>query len=74
LWVFRWGSPVNSPHDHEPLPAAAMGKLAAALRRRHIHLHKRDNLIYLAPPLVITDGELDEAVAELGQAIDEGLS
>jgi adenosylmethionine-8-amino-7-oxononanoate aminotransferase len=51
-----------------------MAKLASALRRRHIHLHKRDNLIYLAPPLVITDGELDEAVAELGRAMDEGLS
>jgi adenosylmethionine-8-amino-7-oxononanoate aminotransferase len=57
----------------EPLPAAAMGKLAGALRRRHIHLHKRDNLIYVAPPLVIGDSELDEAVAELGRAIDEGL-
>ena len=51
-----------------------MAKLAAALRRHHLHLHKRDNLVYFAPPLVITDAELDEAVAELGRAFDEALA
>ena len=66
LWALELCVPVNGARGREPLPAAAMGKLAGALRRRHIHLHKRDNLIYLAPPLVITDGELDEAIAELG--------
>jgi adenosylmethionine-8-amino-7-oxononanoate aminotransferase len=51
-----------------------MARLAAALRRRHIPLHKRDNLVYLAPPLVIGEAELDEAIGELGRALDEGLS
>ena len=51
-----------------------MAKVAAALRRHHLHMHKRDNLVYLAPPLVISDAELDEAVAAVGRAFDEAMS
>jgi taurine--2-oxoglutarate transaminase len=58
----------------QPMPPSAMAKLASALRRRHLHMHKRENLVYLAPPLVIGEAELDEAVAEVGRALDEGLS
>ena len=29
----------------------------------HLHMHKRDNLVYFAPPLVITDAQLDKAIA-----------
>jgi adenosylmethionine-8-amino-7-oxononanoate aminotransferase len=36
-------------------------------------MHKRDNLVYFAPPLVITDGELDEAIAAVGTAFDEAI-
>ncbi len=36
-------------------------------------MHKRDNLVYFAPPLVITDAELDEATAAVGAAFDEAL-
>ena len=57
----------------DPLPASAMAKLAATLRRHHLHMHKRDNLLYLAPPLVIGEAELAEAVAALERALDEGL-
>lgn len=75
LWALELCQPGPAgARGREPLPAPAMSKLAAALRRRHIHLHKRDNLVYLAPPLVIGDAELDEALGELGRALDEGLS
>jgi len=70
LWAFE----LCVPGGKEPLPAAAMGKLAAALRRRHLHMHKRDNLLYLAPPLVISEAELEEALGEVGRALDEALA
>ena len=48
------------------MPAVTMVKLAATLRRHQLHVYKRDNLVYFAPPLVITEAELDEALGELG--------
>jgi adenosylmethionine-8-amino-7-oxononanoate aminotransferase len=36
-------------------------------------MHKRDNLLYFAPPLVISEVELEEAVVALGRALDEWL-
>lgn len=75
LWALELCLPDDPGHrDRRPMPPAAMTRLAAALRRRHLHVHKRDNLLYLAPPLVIGEAELDEAVAEVGRALDEGLA
>jgi 4-aminobutyrate aminotransferase-like enzyme len=37
-------------------------------------MHKRDNLLYLAPPLVIERAELDQALGELGAAMDQAFS
>ena len=51
-----------------------MGKLSASLRKHHLHMHKRDNLLYLAPPLVISEAELDAALSDLGRALDEALA
>ena len=70
LWAFE----LCAPGSHDPLPSGTMAKVAAALRRHHLHMHKRDNLVYFAPPLVITDAELDEAVEEVGRAFDEALA
>jgi len=50
-----------------------MAKVAATVRRKHLHMHKRDNLVYFAPPLVISDAELDEAIGAVGAAFDEAL-
>jgi len=66
-----WALELCTPGTKDPLPAPTMSKLAAALKRHHVHVHKRDNLIYLAPPLVITDAELDGALAALAAAFDE---
>jgi taurine--2-oxoglutarate transaminase len=69
LWAFE----LCAPGTRDPLPSGTMAKVAAALRRHHLHMHKRDNLVYVAPPLVITDAELDEAVAAVGAAFDEAI-
>jgi taurine---2-oxoglutarate transaminase len=74
LWALELCVPVmggNPPR--QPLPAPAMAKLAAALRRRHLHMHRRDNILYLAPPLVISQAELDEALGEVAAVFDETL-
>jgi taurine--2-oxoglutarate transaminase len=70
LWAFEF----CVPGTRDPLPSVTMSKVAAALRRHHLHMHKRDNLVYFAPPLVITDTELDDAVAAVGAAFDEALA
>ena len=69
LWAFE----LCAPGTRDPLPSGTMAKVAAALRRNHLHMHKRDNLVYFAPPLVITDAELDEAVTAVGAAFDEAM-
>jgi taurine---2-oxoglutarate transaminase len=48
-----------------------MKRLAAALRARHLHLHKRDSMLFVAPPLVITEAELEGGVRAVGEAITE---
>ncbi|MDB4981303.1 MAG: aminotransferase class-III [Myxococcales bacterium] len=73
LWAFELCVPGTKVSTKTPLPAPALAKLAATLRAHHLHMHKRDNLLYFAPPLVIGDAELDEAVAALGRALDEAL-
>jgi taurine--2-oxoglutarate transaminase len=70
LWAFE----LCTPGSHTPLPSVTMAKVAASLRRNHLHMHKRDNLVYFAPPLVITDAELDESIAAVGAALDEALA
>jgi taurine--2-oxoglutarate transaminase len=70
LWAFE----LCEPGTKDPLPAPALARLAATLRKHHLHMHKRDNLLYFAPPLVISEIELEEAMAALGRALDEGLA
>jgi taurine--2-oxoglutarate transaminase len=75
LWAFELCVPgPGGERTKAPLPTSTMGKLSASLRKHHLHMHKRDNLLYLAPPLVISEAELDAALAALGHAFDEGLA
>lgn len=75
LWAFELCVPgPGGERTKVPLPPPVMGKLSASLRKHHLHMHKRDNLLYLAPPLVIDEPELDAALAELGRACDEALA
>ena len=70
LWAFE----LCVPGSRTPAPAVTMAKLAGILRRRRLHMHKRDNLVYFAPPLVISEAELLEALAEVGRAFDEAFT
>jgi taurine--2-oxoglutarate transaminase len=69
-----WALELVVPGTREPLDAATVTRVAAALKRHHLHLHRRDNLIYVAPPLVATEEDLSEAAALLAQALDEGVT
>jgi len=74
LWALELCVPGTKDSTKDPLPPPTLAKLAATLRRHHLHMHKRDNLLYLAPPLVISEIELDEALTALGRALDEALA
>jgi taurine---2-oxoglutarate transaminase len=82
LWAFELcvpGPPQGGDRDRDartklPLPPPVMAKLSASLRAHHLHMHKRDNLLYFAPPLVITEPELEAALGDLGRAIAEALA
>jgi taurine--2-oxoglutarate transaminase len=66
-----WALELVQPGTRAPLGAEAVGRVAVGLARRHVHLHRRDNLLYLAPPLVATEADLGEALARLDQALAE---
>jgi taurine--2-oxoglutarate transaminase len=70
LWAFE----LVQPGTQQPMPAEAMKRLAQAVRARHLHMMKRDNLLYLAPPLVVTDAEIGEGLARLAAAMDEAFA
>ena len=75
LWAFELCLPgPGGERTKVPVPGPTMAKLNASLRRHHLHMHKRDNLLYFAPPLVISEGELEAALADLGRAFDEALA
>jgi taurine--2-oxoglutarate transaminase len=50
---------------------ARMKQLPAALAARRLHVHKRDNMVFVAPPLVVTEAELDDGVGRLEAALAE---
>jgi taurine--2-oxoglutarate transaminase len=60
--------------DGTPAAGARMRALRDALGARHLHLHKRDNMLFLAPPLVATETDLRDALDRLTQALDEVLA
>jgi taurine---2-oxoglutarate transaminase len=66
-----WALELVRPGTREPLGGDAIARIGAGVKRRHLHLHRRDNLVYIAPPLVATEHDLTEAVALLGAALDE---
>jgi taurine--2-oxoglutarate transaminase len=48
-----------------------MATLYASLRRRGVYAFGRYNVLCVAPPLVITEDELDEAIAALDEAVGD---
>ena len=57
-----------------PLPADKMDAVFARLKRNHIYTHRRDNFLYLAPPLVITQEQLEECLQVLLGCLEEELA
>lgn len=66
-----WAIELREPGSDRPAHPARMQQLAAGLRQKHLHVLKRDNLVFLAPPLVISEEELEEGLAHLGSALDQ---
>jgi taurine--2-oxoglutarate transaminase len=48
-----------------------MPTLFAAMKKRGAYAFGRYNVLHIAPPLTITDGQLDEAVATIDAAVGE---
>ena len=69
-----WGFELVVPGTREPATSATMARLATALRAHHLLMHKRDNLLYFAPPLVISEDDLRAAIREVAAALDEVFS
>jgi taurine---2-oxoglutarate transaminase len=76
LWAFELTLPAAhaAARTRDPMPEVRMKELAAILRRHRLHMHRRDNLLYLAPPLVIGETELDDALGAVGRALDEAFA
>jgi taurine--2-oxoglutarate transaminase len=70
LWALELGEPGGS----EPATAARMARLRDGLQRRRLHLHKRDNQVFIAPPLVASEADLEEGLVALGAALDESFA
>ena len=47
-----------------------MALLHQELRRRCVWAHKRDNLLSFAPPLVVPQDDVEEALSRVGAAMD----
>jgi taurine---2-oxoglutarate transaminase len=69
-----WALDLAEPGGGGPASPARMARLRAELQRRRLHLHKREHQIFLAPPLVITEAELEEGLVALGGALDESFA
>ena len=68
-----WAIELVRPGGHEPLDPATLARVGAAIRRRHLHLHRRDNMVFVAPPLCASEADLEPALALLGEALDEAV-
>jgi taurine---2-oxoglutarate transaminase len=71
LWALELGEPGGEQASGGPASAARMRRLRDALAARRLHLHKRDHMVFVAPPLVAGEDDLAEGLARLEEALDE---
>jgi taurine--2-oxoglutarate transaminase len=75
LWVLEL---VRSRRTREPLsgfnqaPSTPMKEISAELRRRGLSTIVRWNMIFCAPPLVVTADQIEEGISILGEALQRG--
>jgi taurine--2-oxoglutarate transaminase len=67
-----WG--LDLVESGRPASPARTKRVAAALRARHVHLHKREQMLFFAPPLVVREEELEEGVGRVEAALDEAFA
>jgi 4-aminobutyrate aminotransferase-like enzyme len=72
LWALELGEP-GAGASGAAAPAR-MKALAEGLRRRCLHLHKRDHMVFLAPPLVASEADLETGLARLCEALNEAFA
>ena len=66
-----WALQLSEPGARASAASAGrMKQLREALLAMHLHLHKRDNLLFLAPPLVASEEDLSTGLTGLAQALD----
>ena len=66
---------VRAGDPHPPALAATHGKARGArCARHHLHMHKRDNLLYFAPPLVITRRRAGRGAGRAGRGARRGAA
>lgn len=69
-----WAMELVADRDsREPLPAAAMGRLKAAMVERGLLPFVQDNRIHVVPPCVVTADEVAEAVAVYDDVLSTAL-
>lgn len=69
-----WALELVADRDtREPLPAASMGRLKAALVERNLLPFVQDNRIHVVPPCVVTAEEVAEAVAIYDEVLSNAL-
>jgi len=69
LGVFWALELVSDRATRAPLDAATMGKLKAALLERNLLPFLAENRIHVVPPCVVTDAEVDQALAIYDEAL-----
>lgn len=66
-----WALELVKPGTREAVAAADMDRLYATLKKNRVYTHRRDNLLYLAPPLVIEKAELEECLSVVERCLEE---
>lgn len=66
------GDPLT-PYAQKPEPGTGAARLGAGLRSRGLHIAYKWSYLFIAPPLVITEAELDEGMAAIDAALTEAF-
>ncbi|MDR3296078.1 MAG: aspartate aminotransferase family protein, partial [Clostridiales Family XIII bacterium] len=61
---------VKSRATKEPVDAASMAKIVGMLKQEGFATYNNENGVMVAPPLIITEQELREAMAILDRILD----
>ncbi|MBT9582492.1 aminotransferase class III-fold pyridoxal phosphate-dependent enzyme [bacterium] len=66
-----WALELVEAGGRQPASAADMDRLYATLKKNRVYAHRRDNLLYLAPPLVIQSDQLEACLQAVETSLDQ---